>query len=210
MNTQASRWGGLAFLIAGGFQIFGSVFHGDNADPLAILNPMWVAVQLALLAFYVLSCVGLWGLSQSPHWRAGWLGKVGFGLALLGSAATVITSVGFAFPLPAYAAQQATPKPLMELLDPAGPLAWLFYVTLAYVVLFVPGYVLVGISVMRSPGLPRWAGLLIALGILASFMGAGLPGLFIARIVGGVVFALGLMWLGYALWAPRSEARVAM
>lgn len=196
------RFGGGAFLIGALFQIFGSIFHGNNGEPGIALTAMWVPVQLALLLFYALMCVGLVALDRAQSERAGKLGKVGFFLALIGSALTILTSMGYAFTLPAYAVQLGAPKTLFELIDPAGPNAWLFYLTMGYVVLFVPGFILTGIAIMRAGQFPRWAGLLVAVGALLTLSG-GVPNFAIGRTLGGVVFALGLLWLGYAMWAEK-------
>jgi len=149
--------GGGAFVLGGAFQIIASIFHPDNNDPNAVPAPFWVPVQLGLLVFYALSFIGLLGLNRYQGQQAGKLGLIGLILALIGSAFTVVTSIGFAFVLPAFAAQQSTPKALFALLDPTGPLAWLSLITLTYLIFFVPGYILTGIATMRARLLPRWA-----------------------------------------------------
>jgi membrane associated rhomboid family serine protease len=56
-----------------------------------------------------------------------------------------------------------------------------------------------GSAIWRSTTLPKQAGLLIVIGILISFLGAGIPGFAIARAVGGILYGVGLAWLGYQI-----------
>ncbi len=197
-SSDLVRRAGIAFIAGGALQIFASLFHGDNNDPNVTLGAFWVPVQLALLVFYALACVGLVGLDRAQRNKAGKLGLVGFVLATVGSALSIITSVGFAFLLPA--AARLSPKPVFALLDPAGPFAWLALVTFTYILLFVPGFILTGVAIIRARIFPRWAGALIALGILVSFIGASPGGFSVLRAVGGVVFAVGLIGVGNAMW----------
>jgi hypothetical protein len=198
--TNLQRPSGLAWMSGGLLQIIASIFHPDNNDPAAILSPVWAPVQVILLVFYVLSMIGLLGLQRFQGKKAGKLGLAGFFLEMVGSAFTIVTSIGFAFVMPKFASP-SNPVQLFELLGPEGPLALLGVVSLTYVLFFVPGYFLTGIATLRTGLMPRWAGLLVSAGILFSFIGAAPGSIFILRIVGGIIFGFGLGWLGYTLWS---------
>ena len=190
---------GLALLIGGVLWTFGSIFHPNNFDPNALLDRFWVPVQIALLVFYLLSVLGVVGLYIRQGEQTGALGLIGFVLALIGSALTVATSVVFAYVLPFVAKQHTPPKNLGDFMKPGGLLPWAFPLTGTYLFFFVPGYILIGIATMSAGVLPSWAGLLLIIGMLASNVGVFVPRIFILRRIGGVIFGIGLVWLGYAL-----------
>jgi len=61
---------------------------------------------------------------------------------------------------------------------------------------------------MRAGVLPRWAGLLLIIGV-AFQMAEGSPIdqtlLHVILTIGRVAFGLGLAWMGYALWSEKRE-----
>ncbi len=60
-------------------------------------------------------------------------------------------------------------------------------------------YILLGAAIVRAGVLPRGAGILLAVG--APIVAFSPPiGVQAVLIVGHVMFGLGLVWLGYALW----------
>lgn len=70
------------------------------------------------------------------------------------------------------------------------------------------GLTLLGISVAQAGVLPKWAGILVALGILLQFpaqyaMEIAGPLFFLFTIGGSVLFGAGLIWIGWALWSGR-------
>ena len=125
---------------------------------------------------------------------------IGFVLALLGSAFNVATSVDFAYVLPMAAKQSTPPKALMtDILKPGGPVPWAFALSGTYVLFFVPGYILLAVAALTSDGLPSLAGWLLIIGIVTSVVGVFGSAIFILRRIGGVVFGVGLAWLGIVL-----------
>lgn len=70
------------------------------------------------------------------------------------------------------------------------------------------GLILLGISITRAGIFPRWAGILVALGISLQF-----PALYALDIVGtlyfglmvcgSILFAAGLIWIGWVLWSRK-------
>jgi len=68
-------------------------------------------------------------------------------------------------------------------------------------VLFLLGYVLLGTLIIRSGVLPRWAGLLLAVG--APLFVVGVDTLQLITLLGAVLFGIGWAWLGYVLVSDR-------
>jgi len=101
--------------------------------------------------------------------------------------------------LPPLNAQQPTPKTVTELVGPSGPLRWLSFLTGSYLITFMPGYILMGVAVVNAGVLPALAGWLLIIGMIVSNVGAFFKPIFILRNIGGVVFGIGLAWLGIAL-----------
>jgi len=198
------RWCGLALLVGGVLYAINGLFHLDNNNPQSVFSPLWLPLQLVITTFYALSVLGLIGLHLRQKDKAGRLGLIGIVLAVIGSAVTFITSLGFAFAIPAVAAQQAEPQPPVELIGSSGPLAWIGVLVLVFIFAFVPGYILTGIATARAGVLPRWAGILLSLGMIVLFVGEAAPSVVFLRNVGGVVTGVGLAWLGYALWSEKS------
>jgi hypothetical protein len=186
--NQLQRTTSKIFLAAGLLQIIGSLLHGDNADPAALLSPLWPITQTILFFFYALLAWGLWRLRQTHRQQLARWGQWGIWLILISIIPLLMVSLAYAFLLPGIAAQQQPPKALMALLDPATGLGWLLALTMTYLVLFVPGTILLGSTIWRSTTLPKQAGLLLVVGILISFLGAGIPGFAIGRAVGGVLY----------------------
>jgi hypothetical protein len=87
------------------------------------------------------------------------------------------------------------------MLGPTGPLKWFSLLTASYLLTFVPGFILVGIAVLNGDRLPALAGWLLIIGMVVSNIGALFKPIFILRNLGGVVFGIGLAWLGLAVMA---------
>jgi hypothetical protein len=91
----------------------------------------------------------------------------------------------------------------------------LFFSGLAF---FAAGYVLFGRATMRAGVLPRWGGLLIAIGAVLYVMGAFSLPVFgpesvlvtIVETSGAVPFGLGFIWLGYTLWSGSESMQRAV
>jgi hypothetical protein len=71
--------------------------------------------------------------------------------------------------------------------------------------LFMIGYALFGVAVIRTATPPRWAGVLVAVGAPAHLLGFGIAQLVSTAawpiaIVGSVSLGAGLAWPGYRLW----------
>jgi hypothetical protein len=72
-------------------------------------------------------------------------------------------------------------------------------------VLFMIGYALFGIAMIRTATLPRWSGVLVAMGAPAHMLGFGMAQLVSTAawpiaILGSASLGAGLAWPGYRLW----------
>ena len=147
---------------------------------------------------------GLIGLHSYQKNRAGLLGRIGIALAMIGSILTFISSI--AFVIPASTVQQATPQSPSELISSTGQLAWIRILVFAWIFAFIPGHIVTGISAIRAGVLPRWACILVIIGMVLLLIGAASAQLFWLRwlrIIGGVLSGIGLAWLGFALFSTQ-------
>jgi hypothetical protein len=72
-------------------------------------------------------------------------------------------------------------------------------------ILFMIGYILFGIAMIRTATMPRWSGVLVAVGALAHLLGFGMAQLVSTAawpiaILGSVSLGAGLAWPGDKLW----------
>ena len=82
-------------------------------------------------------------------------------------------------------------------------------------ILFMIGYVLFGVAMIRTPTLPRWAGILVAVGAPAHLLGFGIAQLVSTAawpiaILGSVTLGAGLAWPGYRLWHTPAASDVLL
>ena len=197
------RWSGGAAMAGGVLYALFMFFHPPN-EPAGMDDALWVPVHVVWLVSIVLILLGLVGLYVRYADRMGSLGLVAFLVAFFGNALLVAGSFVDAFVLPTVALE--LPK-VFE----APPLPLSIALTLTYV-LFLLGYVLFGTVIIRSGVLPRWAGLLLAVG--APLFVVGVDTLQLITVLGAVLFGVGWAWLGYVLVSDRvgsaqqSSARV--
>ena len=159
----------------------------------------WAPVHLMPYIGLVLALLGLIGLFVGQLQRGGRLGLIAFLTAFIGAALTLTGAAQEAFDLPVIAAQ----APQLVEGEPPG-LPFLIFTA----VLFSLGFILLGIAIARAAVFPRAAGGLLAVSApVWAFAGPLLPEWVFT--VGSVLFAIGLMWLGSALWAGVAEQQAA-
>lgn len=195
------RWSGLISLLAGVLYAVGAWLHPIGEDIAAVNSPSWVPAHLVYWVSVLLLQLGLVGLYARQVEQTGRLGLLGFVLAFIGTAlvGSILLYVSTVLPLIASEAQaifdQAATPPI--------------FLLPVFVLGFGLGWVLLGLATMRAGVLPRWSGLLLIIGVTLFVVSEAVP--FEATLahvlvtVGDVIFGLGLVWIGYALWSEKRE-----
>jgi hypothetical protein len=181
------RLGGFAAILAGVLLVVSDLLrlYIVNLAGTAVLDSIffvegWVSVLLAVVV--QLGLVGLY----APYARAaGILGLVGLILASVGIELTMGSSFAFPFDRPT-----VWPWETEEYWE--EPLAAILVLGLS----FVLGCVLLGIAMLRARVYPRAAVALFIVGALI---------LLTPLALSDVIFAVALVWLGYAIYARRGE-----
>jgi hypothetical protein len=134
----------------------------------------------------------------------GRLGLPGFLIAFSGTYLIAVTgNLGFLAPVLA--------KQTPAVLDSIGRYSPVVIVNGLAAILFMIGYVLFGVAMIRTATLPRWSGVLVAVGAPAHLLGFGIAQLVSTAawpiaILGSVSLGAGLAWPGYRLWhAPAAS-----
>ena len=191
-------------LIAGGLlQVPATAFDPDLYDPRALFNPAETPVHAIFWIAYLMITLGLPGAYFIHADKMGWLGTVGFLLALAGSAMTMSVSLLDGFALPLIAASHPTEAAPLALVGPGGTAAIFMPVLLATAVTFFPGYVMFGIAMARAAVIQAWAGWLLVAGSLLTLAAFAAPAGRIPTIIGSLLLAAAFVALSRALWSPR-------
>jgi hypothetical protein len=202
LSAKLTRWAGLALLLAGILIAVPVVLHPDEtADPSAVLSNSWLIIHTIFIVGDVLSILGLMGLYARHAQALGRVGFSGFILIMIGSALFVGVLMIDSYVVPALAADLKT-QPLLDEAGPlfGGPLGLIF---ISAGLTFALGAILLGLAIMQTAVLPRWAGLLLLVGGPLLAFTPPLPHL--ASMVGGVLMGISFVWLGSALWSRVSE-----
>jgi hypothetical protein len=194
--SKLIRWGGMTSILSGLLLILFAVFHPAREVTLAQDGLSWgLEHQLGIVSM-VLMLFGLIGLYARQIERSSTLGFIGFVTAFAGVALYMGGMFLDAYFFPLLAVQ--APSIVTDVLT--GNVSGLPAVGLGLsVVLFVVGFMVFGLATMRAGVLPRAAGALLIVGAPLFGPGSLLPKL--VQTGGAVVFGLGLIWLGYAVWS---------
>ena len=207
MKTTASnliRWAGLSAMTAGICYMLVGVFHPANVAS-SVITTQWVVVHYLACAMCFFGVLGMAGLYARQVKESGWLGLVGFVLLSL----WFVLVMGFTFVEAFILPHVATAVPAFVegwmgmLVGPASkfdlgvmPTLW----TLTGPI-YILGGLLFGIGTFRARILPRWSGVLLAVGTLMAPIAALLPNASQPKIA--IPVGLALAWMGYALFAER-------
>jgi hypothetical protein len=200
------RWAGLSALLAGIFYVLVGILHPPNVLS-SVTTAHWAIVHVLACAMSFFGLLGLAGLYARQAEKSGWLGLAGFVMLSL----WLVLIMGFSFVEAFILPQLATTAPtfvegwLGMFTSSAskinlGVLPTLWTLTGP---LYMFGGLLFGIATFRAGILPRWAGVLLAIGTALAPIAALLPPESQPKVA--VPVGLALAWLGYALWSERRE-----
>lgn len=189
MSSSLVRWSGLAAMLGGALWITGAVIHASKprgcvAEECAF-RPMresgaldGILMLLSLLLFAV-GVMGLVILARSTG-RFGKMGKAGVVIGAAGVALLVIVS-------------------LIQSVVFGGDFLLMPYFVIPGLLAMVIGLMLLGVAILRSRVLPRWAAALLIIGALAMLASNEQT----SRVL--LVIPLGVAWVavGYVLWSGR-------
>jgi hypothetical protein len=157
---------------------------------------------------WLLVLLGLPGLYAAQRGGMGRLGLVGFLTAFTGTYLIAVTG-NFGFLAPVLAKQSPA------VLDSINQYMPVVIINGLAAILFMVGYILFGIAVIRTATLPRWSGVLVAVGASAHLLGFGIAQLVSTvawpiAILGSVSLGAGLVWAGYRLWRTPTASDVLL
>ena len=202
------RWCGMALMTAGVLMVIATLLHPNRETATTIVagESRLVAAHVVYTIAWLLVLLGLPGLYAAQRGRMGRLGLAGFLTSFTGTYLIAVTG-NFGFLAPVLAKQ--SPAVLASINQ---------YVPVVIInglaaILFMIGYVLLGIAMIRTAALPRWSGVLVAVGAPAHLLGFGTAQLVTTAawpiaILGSVCLGAGLGWVGYQLWQRPTAADV--
>lgn len=209
MKTTASnliRWAGLSAMGAGILFVVIQAIHPLDVLP-SVTTARWAIVHYVAIAMCFLGLLGVTGIYARQVEEAGWLGLAGYLLLSLFYAITLAFQFIEALISPLLATE--APKfveGFLGIVTGAPSEVSLGALPLVYALTGFVGYmlggVLFGIAIFRAGILPRWAGGLLAVGVVLPLIGTGLLPHPLDRIF-AVPVGVALAWLGYALWSER-------
>jgi hypothetical protein len=181
------RWSGFCCLLASILFPLYTILHPVGHSPSVILESSWAAIHSLWFLGTILTLLGLMGLYARQVEETGRLATAGVLLVFVGMLPLLSLMFFDSYIVPILAANRP------ELLDPHGPLMAapeLMVTGVLSTTVVALGYLLFGIATMRAGVLPRWGGLLLAVGGLAFLFGQAL-GPMIATVC-AAIFAVGL------------------
>ena len=203
-NANLIRWAGVSALVAGVCYVIVGVFHPLNV-PDSVTALRWIIVHVIAMAMSIFGLFGMAGLYARQAEKSGWLGLAGYLLFSLWLALIL----GFTF-------VEVFVLPILATAAPAFVAGWLGMFTGTASALdlgalpivwtltgpiYILGGLLFGIATFRAAILPRWAGILLAVGTVIGPVAILFPPEYQPKVA--VPVGLALAWLGYALWSER-------
>jgi hypothetical protein len=186
-SSNLVRWGGLAAILSGALVIAMMLLTGLVAEGFFYL----------LILVFLLLAVAVSGIHAQQAGRSGLMGRIGFVVTLISAVAIAVLSaaVGVAENFFGF--------------DPEGSAA-IGIIFWGVFLPFIVGLIVLGIATIRAGVLPRGAAVLLILGLPLGIVIDLLTGAFFSEeatpwgfFVSFTAFAVGLIWLGYALRSGR-------
>ena len=196
-------------MVAGGLMALATLLHPSHETAATIIasEGRLVASHVTYTLSWLLVLLGLPGLYAAQRGGMGRLGLAGFLTAFTGTYLIAVTG-NFGFLAPVLAKESPAVLDSLSQYQPVGAVNGLAAIA------FMVGNVLFGTAMVRTPTIPRLAGLLVAVGGPLHLLGFGLaqlvaPALWPIAILGALSLGAGLAWPGYRLWrTPAAPGRV--
>lgn len=207
-TSNLVRWAGLSAVAAGSLFIIIQAIH--PLDVLSsVVTPQWAIVHIISTFMCLFGMLGITGVYVKQAEKAGWLGLIGFLLLFTFYAITLAFQFVEAFFSPLLATQAPSfLEGFMGMVSGKASAVELGAIPTVYALTGMLGYmtggVLFGIATFRADVLPRWAGVLLAVGVVLPLVASGLIPHPLDRIF-AVPVGLAVAWLGYATWAESGE-----
>jgi hypothetical protein len=186
MKTQTLiRWSGLLAIVAAVLNaLFGLLWIGGPT----LLG--WVPSFL----FFVVLVFAMIGLYAAQVEHSGWLGLVAFVLSALGA---MVMSTGNLLSIAEFSGVSGA-QAVEDFYSTTVPFS------IMAPLCFFSGLLLFGISTLRSGVFPRWAGILLSVGAVITFVFilAFAP---LAFVFGIMLLSAALAWMGWALWSKKGS-----
>ena len=210
-SEKIIRWSGLALALGGVIAVLFWILHPEESALLTDPSGYQTEHILDFLGLMLL-IPGFVGLYARLVNRASWLGLAGFLLTL--SALLVMMGISVVDMLIWPAIARIQPDLILtsegEFIQTTGPFAATISLIVPFAMIGALGFVLLGIAIWRSNGLPRWAALLLAIGGPLYLIGPGFAphGVLLLNLPVYVPFAVATGWLGLAMLrqAPAERA----
>ncbi len=198
-SSNLIRWSGLANVVGGLLVGLGFILHPPE-EAASVSTGLWTIAHALLLASLLFGILGLFGLYASQSIQTRTLGLIGFILIFIGMASFLGITYFETFINPVLVGK----APEFVESQFAGELPGALAVVLPLSgMLFSLGWLLFGIATIQANILPRWAAILAIVGGVPFGVDPVLPE--IVGTIAAVVFGLGAIWLGYALWSGAAE-----
>lgn len=177
-SSDRIRWGGLAAMLAGAtFIVLMLIPEGSSGSFLYVLNSL---VYIIAVLFMLVGLAGFHALQKGNYGR---IGRGGLYTVIAAGSVQLLAQVG-----------------LMS-----GSMAFRFLDFLGIVGVMV-GLVLYGAATLQARVLPRWCGVGFIVGLPVWWILSVILGNEYGGSLGGMLFALLWLALGYVLWSRREAA----
>jgi hypothetical protein len=202
------RWCGLALVAGGVLMVVATLLHParETVSTIVASESRLVSAHVVYTLAWLLVLLGLPGLYAAQRGGMGRLGLVGFVTAFTGTYLIAVTG-NFGFLAPVLAKQAPT------VLDSINEYLPVVIINGLAAILFMIGYALFGVAMIRTATLPRGSGVLVAVGAPAHLLGFGIAQFVSAAawaiaILGSVSLGAGLAWAGFRLWHTPAASDV--